>query len=221
MSLFCRLLALLALATGQQLIFISPFGSPTNSGASPSSPLQTLLEAVNAITQPDAAIVAAHGNYRWQQQVTVSIASLNVSCASATPHACRFSAPSLSVCLVIGAATAQPTVAVTLTNIDVDGCSTFATVNAMLSGEASSLVVRRGSFSNLQLAFLLFAVPGSVALQVDSVEFVSVAQVVDVTTNSQYGGVQVTAQLFNIAIENATVGAPFISARADANAFVT
>jgi hypothetical protein len=42
-----------------------------------------------------------------------------------------------------------------------------------------------------------------------------------VTTNSQYGGVQVTAQLFNIAIENATVGAPFISARADANAFVT
>lgn len=208
-----------ALAAGQTL-YISPFGSPTNSGLSPSSPLQTLIEAVNAITQPSATIIAASGKYRWQQAITVQFASLNISCASATPHACQFSSPTLPTCLTVQATSSSPAVTVSLANVDVDGCNIFAYVTASLGGTSSSLVVSGGTASNTLLVYQLAAVPGTVSLQVDGVEFVGVAQAVQADTYSQYGHAQITAELSNIDVRNLTINGPFFAARADANAFV-
>lgn len=212
--------ALCVSVAAAQTIYISPFGSPNNSGLSPSSPLQTLDEAINAINSRNASIVVASGKYRWQQTVSVSIESLDISCVSGAPHACQFSAPPMSPCLAITASSWAPSVKMSLNNIDVGGCAVFATVNALLSGDSSSLVVSGGTVSNVQVAFTLFAVPGVVSLQASGVGFVGVPQALVIDTNSQYGSVQVSALFTDIALDNVTTGVPFFESNGDSNAYV-
>lgn len=210
------------------VVYISPLGSPQNSGLSPNSPLQTLGEALGAIGNADqATVVVAPGRYTWQSQLSITAQSfLTVACNSTAPHACVFSTTTSSqaVCLSVNARglTTGPPVVSVFNNIDVFGCNAFAKV--VSDGIRAVLTVVNSTISATEIAFWADAQSqtsypystGSVALTIDGVD-VRAPEFVALTADNS---ATLFFNLYNVNLRASRFSSqqPLIQTQIDANA---
>jgi hypothetical protein len=135
-------------------VYISPSGSSSNSGLSPSSPLQTVSDAFALLMQfPTIQINVAQGKYSWSTSLRVPEDQVvTMACErNNTANACLFVAmPTVSPMLTLGGRVVSATDAVfTMIDIDVVQCGTFVSMgnNALVSIDGGSLQCSNVAFT--------------------------------------------------------------------------